>query len=84
MRLCYVVDALQDLVPVDSTVASKKVQTLGMKFVEDVDQLVAALNAVEQHYVRCVKSNMENKPWKFHARTCYTQLKYVQAPSAAV
>ena len=77
MRLCYVVDALQDLVPEDSAVASKSVQTLGTKFVKDVDELVTALNAVEQHYVRCVKSNMENEPWKFHARTCHTQLKYV-------
>ncbi len=78
VRRCRVVHELQALLPTDTTSSA---DTLGVKFVKDVEGLIVALDAVEQHYVRCVKSNVDTdavkRKWKFDARTCYTQLTYV-------
>ena len=58
--------------------------TVGKKFVKDVDRLIGVLQAANQHYVRCVKSNADKNAataaWKFDAQTCYTQLLYVAEP----
>ncbi|GMI10076.1 hypothetical protein TrRE_jg7792, partial [Triparma retinervis] len=55
---------------------SKKIQTIGSQFNNQLDSLMVSLRATMPHFIRCVKSNHDKAPLKFDGRLCLDQLKY--------
>lgn len=50
--------------------------TLGSKFARQLNELMAALNATEPHYIRCVKPNPHKAPMQFCGQMSLEQLQY--------
>jgi len=54
----------------------QKKATLGTKFAGQLNQLMAALNQTEPHYIRCVKPNPNKAPMQFCGQMSLEQLQY--------
>jgi len=65
-----------ELAPPTKNGAKKGVQTISAFFQKQLAQLITALASTQQHYVRCIKSNMEKVPDKFVEKLTAAQLSY--------
>ena len=60
----------------ESKDASTRKATLGAKFRNQLDELMATLNATQPHYVRCIKPNKLKQPITFDGVMVIEQLRY--------
>lgn len=68
-RFQFLVDLFNDTNP-----ASRA--TLGTKFAKQLNDLMAALNLTEPHYIRCIKPNPNKAQMEFHPVMVLEQLRY--------
>lgn len=66
---------LASLFPRDDAQASGKT-SLGLKFRQQLDDLMTTLNSTEPHYIRCVKPNPYKAPLEFVGPLVLEQLRY--------
>ncbi|CAF1195423.1 unnamed protein product [Rotaria sp. Silwood1] len=58
-----------------SKVQAQRKKTVATQFRESLTSLMAALNATEPHYVRCIKPNDQKAPFTFEPRRAVQQLR---------
>ena len=58
------------------TMSRKKISSLGTQFSQQLQLLMATLNACQPHFIRCIKPNSIKKQNKFDSRMVLTQLSY--------
>ena len=58
------------------TMSRKKVSSLGTQFSQQLQLLMATLNACQPHFIRCIKPNPSKRQNLFDSRMVLTQLSY--------
>eukprot|EP01119_Soliformovum_irregulare_P020581 TRINITY_DN668_c1_g1_i1.p1 TRINITY_DN668_c1_g1~~TRINITY_DN668_c1_g1_i1.p1 ORF type:complete len:2026 (-),score=563.43 TRINITY_DN668_c1_g1_i1:45-6122(-) len=57
--------------------ASRKTDTLCLKFKDQLNQLVSTLKNTEPHFVRCINPNLLKEPENFDSRNVLEQMRYL-------
>jgi len=72
---CRRTGSSRDLFPLAATAAKSKFTSLGSVFKQQLEKLMATLNTMDPHYIRCVKPNDAHRPGLFQQRSVIQQLR---------